>query len=404
MRILTFTSLFPNNAFPTKCVFTKERIGPLATRNGCQVKVVAPVPYFPDIRVSDWWRFSQVSPKETIDGIDVYHPRYFMTPKIGMASYGYLMYLFSLPVIRKIREEFDFDIIDTHFTYPDGFAGILLGRYFGKPVVVTSHGTDLNLYPAYPVIRQFLRYTLGKADRVVAVCNALRDVMIRLDVPGGKISVIPNAIDLKKFYPMAKEDARRTLGITSKHVVVSVGSLIPIKGHDVLIRAVKLLVEELGRGDLSLNIVGEGPYRRTLEKLVSSLKLEGHVRFVGAVPHSDMILWFNAADISCLASSREGWPCVLLESLACGTPVVATNVWGIPEVIRNDRIGLLAERNPRDFADKIHAALRKSWDFRGIVEYANDFTWERAAGEIHKVYSSITRFGEEHSASREKGK
>lgn len=391
MKILTFTTLFPNTVFPTRCVFTKERISPLAKMNGCEVKVVAPVPYFPPLKVSGRWALSQVPRRETIDGIDVYHPRYFVTPKIGMSSYGYMMYYGSLPTVRKIREEFDFDIIDAHFVYPDGFAGVLLGRYFRKPVVVTSHGTDMNLYPTFPVIRRFLRHTLNRANCVISVCQAIKDVMVQMGISSEKISVIPNAIDLKKFYPLDKQEARRRLGISAEKMVLSVGALIPIKNHDSLIKAVKILNDRDPGRNISLIIVGEGPMRKKLQKLIFSLGMSGQVRLAGSVPHQELHLWFSAADLSSLPSRREGWPCVILESLACGTPVVASDVWGIPEIIRSDRVGLLTKTNEWDIAEKLDTALNTSWDSEEIVQYAREYTWERFARDIHDVYCSVLR-------------
>ena len=275
MNILVFTSFFPNNVFPNHCVFTKERMAPFQRMNGCRMKVVAPVPYFPPVKITHRWKFSQVVMREKIEGFDVYHPRYYLTPKVGMTTYGLMMFLSALPTVKRIRKEFDFDLIDTHCVYPDGFAGVLMGRYFGKPVVVTSHGTDLNLYPKIRMIRPLLRYTLQKADRVIAVSQALKNVAVGLGIGEEKISVIPNGIDTGKFFPMPEGQARRILNLPDKKVILSVGALIPTKGFDLLIRAVKILIEKHGRKDLFLVIVGEGPARGDLEKLIASLDLGG---------------------------------------------------------------------------------------------------------------------------------
>ena len=379
MKVLVFTSLYPNNIWPYHGVFTKERLAPLLPREGFEVKVVAPVPYFPPVRMGRRHMFSQVKRTETIEGVEVYHPRYFMTPKIGMASYGLMMFLGALPLVSRIHRSFDFDVIDAQFVYPDGFAGMLLGRYFRKPVVITSHGTDINLYKDFPVIRSLLRYTLGKADRVIAVCQALKDAMIVLGASGDQISVIPNGIDPSKFYPLPKADARARLGLPNEKLILSVGALIPRKGVDFVIKALKILRDELHQNDVRLLVVGEGNSRMELERLVSALGLQDRVRFIGSVPHRDLYLWYSAADVFCLASNREGWPCVILESLACGTPVVATAVWGVPEVICSDSVGLLTKRSERDIAEKLLAALTTRWNVDVMTEYARGYTWDRAA-------------------------
>jgi len=169
MKVLVFTTLYPNNVWPNQGVFIKERMTQFARLDGCEVKVVAPVPYFPPIKANWRWRFSQVAPSEVRDGIEVYHPRYYMTPKWGMTLYGILMFLSVVLAVRKLRRDFDFDLIDAHFVYPDGFAAVLLGKCFNKPVVVTARGSDVNLYSAFPIIHRLLRYTLNEAKSVIAV-------------------------------------------------------------------------------------------------------------------------------------------------------------------------------------------------------------------------------------------
>ena len=387
MHVLTFTSLFPNNIWPNHGVFTRERIAPLLATNLSTFKVVAPVPYFPPVKLGDRWLFSRVVRQETNEGIEVFHPRYLMTPKAGMTTYGLLMFLSVLPTVKRIRRRYDFDIIDAQYVYPDGFAGVLLGRYFGKPVVITAHGTDLNLYPSFPLIRLFLAYTLRRATRAIAVCQALKDVMIQLGIEDEKISVIPNGADLDKFHAFPKNEARRKLGLSNKRTLISVGGLIHRKGFDLLIKAVKILIQDY-QEDVHLVIVGEGPSRVELATLISKLNLTERVRMVGAIPHKDLYLWFNAADLFCLTSRREGWACVLVESLACGTPVVASNVWGAPEIITSDGIGLLTTLDERDIAAKISLALNKEWDHGSIVDYTKRYTWERAALSAYAVFKS----------------
>src|ERR1044072_7341540 len=138
MKILVFTTLFPNNVWPNHGVFVKERMSAVAGLGGCEVKVIAPVPYHPPMRVGKRWRHSQVAREEVIDGIHVYHPRYMLIPKISMPIHGIMMFFSVLLLTKRIRRQFDFDIIDAHYVYPDGFAAVLLGRIFRKPVMVTA--------------------------------------------------------------------------------------------------------------------------------------------------------------------------------------------------------------------------------------------------------------------------
>src|ERR1044071_6415489 len=306
MKVLVFTSLYSNNVWPNHGVFIKERMTHFAKVDGCEMKVVAPVPYFPAIKINWRWSYSQVKVLEIRDGIEIYHPRYFMTPKIGMSLYGLTMFLSVLRTVRKIKTNFDFDLIDAHFVYPDGLAAVLLGWFFKKPVVVSARGSDINLYSHFPVIRKILQYTLRKAYGVIAVSHALKEAMVGLGISDEKIFVVPNGVDHRKFFPVPKRDARKTLGLpVDKKIILSVGGLIPRKGFDLLIKALKLLRQEHFR-DLYLVIVGEGPSRPDLEQLIASIGLTQCVRFVGSVPHQELYAWYSAADLFCLASDREG--------------------------------------------------------------------------------------------------
>jgi glycosyltransferase involved in cell wall biosynthesis len=400
MKVLTFTTLYPNNIWPNFGVFTKERAIHLAKLDGCKVNVLSPVPYFPPIKLGWRWNFSQVARQEMRDGLEVFHPQYVMTPKVGMTSYGLMMFLSVLRTAKKIQRKFDFDIIDAHYVYPDGFAAVLLGLFFRKPVVVWALGTDINLYARFPVIRKLLQYALRRSDHVIAVCQALKEAMIKLEISGEKISVIPTGVDLSKFYPFPKEDARSKLSLPlNKKIILSVGHLTPNKGFDLLIKAFKILSDKSREDDQRLVVVGEGSNRKDLEKLLSSFQLGEHVNLVGAIPHQDLFLWYNAADLFCLASEKEGWPNVLLESLACGIPVVATDVGGIPEIIRSDRVGLLTERNERDIAKNISIALKKEWDHDEIMQYAREHTWDKVAQSVYEVFQTVLNSGHSNSIS-----
>lgn len=385
MKVLVFTSAYPNNIWPNHGVFVKERMSHLARLNGCKVKVIAPVPYFPPVKIGSRWLFSQVSRREIIEGVEVYHPRYFMIPKVGMTLYGLMMFLSVFQIAKRVQKEFDFDVISAHTVYPDGFAGVLLGRFLKKPVVVSARGSDINLLTTFPLVRRLLRYTLCRADGVISVCQALKETMIGLETPGEKITVIPNGVDSDKFRPFPKEEARKRLDLPNKRIILSVGELIPRKGFDLLVKALKILLDEHHEKDLYLVIVGEGKFRGELERLVASLHLSDHVRLAGVVPHRELYLWYNAADLFCLASNREGWPNVVMESLACGTPVVATDVWGVPEIIRSEKLGLLTKRNEREIAEKIAAALKKTWQSDEIVQYARGHSWDRVARAVLRV-------------------
>src|SRR5262245_57159167 len=272
MKVLVFSSLFPNNIWPNHGVFVKERIRELGQLGTCEINVIAPVPYYPSVGFG--WRaaYAKVLHQHVLDGILVYHPRYFMIPKVGMLLHGWTMFLSLLPFVIKLQRTFNFDLLDAHYLYPDGFTAVLLGAVLHKPVVVSARGSDVSEFSAFPLIRRMLRWTVNSAAHSIAVCQALKDAMIDLHVSPSKISVIPNGVDTKKFFPSPAQEARRVLGLPpAGRIILSVGALASRKGHHHTIGALKPLIEKDGRRDVLLLLVGSGPQRQELQSLVRAL-------------------------------------------------------------------------------------------------------------------------------------
>ena len=336
-----------------------------------QIRVIAPVPYFPPFKINQRWRYSQVAHSEEIDGVSVQHPRYLMIPKVGMVLHGLLHVSFALfEIIKRVQKDFDFDLIDSHYAYPDGFAAVLVGQLLRKPVIISARGSDVNLFRTFPVVQRLLRFAFLRAERVIAVSQALKDAILQLGIPEEKIEVIPNGVDLEKFRPIPTDEARKRLQLRGNSLLVSVGNLNPNKGFDKLIKSVRILSEQDSQQDIHLVIIGEGPELKNLQGLVHALGLEERVSFAGGVPHQELFLWYSAADIVCLASGREGWPNVLLEAMACSKPVVATAVGGIPEIVSSDELGILVSETKWRSRVVFLQALSKEWNSQKIRKYA----------------------------------
>ena len=391
MRILTFTSLFPNSARPELGVFICQRAQHIARLPGAVVQVIAPVPYSPKWLPAKRWRiYSRVQQKETIGDLETWHPRYAILPGISMPLHGFLMFLGALRAGRRLHRRFAFDCIDAHYVYPDGLAAILLGKILKIPVVVSARGTDINVFPSFRLIRPLIRWTLQQAKGLIAVSSALKDRMVRLGAPSNKIRVIPNGIDVDRFGPIDRCEARRRLGIpVTGALLVSVGSLVPAKRHEVLIEAVAKLATRIP--DLRAYIIGDGSLRSELEALRRKTHTEERVFLVGEKPNTELYCWFSAADASCLVSAREGWPNVVMESLACGTPVIATRVGGIPEIIVSSELGILVAEDLRSITDGIASALSRKWDRGALVSYARSRTWDVVATEVEEYLSSLAK-------------
>ncbi len=388
MNILVFTSLYPNNVWPEHGVFIRERVRHYPQAGDCAVKIVAPVPYAPPMLGGRYGSFSQVCRRETLDGLEVFHPRYALIPKIGMTAHGWMMYRSLLGSVRDIRRDFDFDLLDAHYVYPDGFAAARLARHFDRPFVVSARGSDINLFRTFPLIRRQIQSTLDAAAGIIAVSRALQDAMVELGARRDRIAVIPNGVDPARFHPMRQEEARTTLGLPPGRMVLCVGHLSENKGFHIVAEAVGRLSAEEGLRDLRLAIVGEGPFRAELARAIQARGLADRVRLVGRVPHAALRLWYGAADVVCLASAMEGMPNAILEALACGIPVVATAVGGIPEIIRSEQVGILSERNSSSLAAALRTALGTPWDRAGIADFAKQWNWSRTAADAFRVFQA----------------
>lgn len=391
LRILTFTSLYPNKINPLQGVFIHQRALHLARRPGNTLEVIAPVPYFPSwLRMTRWQHLGLIPHQEEIDGIRVHHPRYPLAAGISMPLHGVLESLGCLALARRLHKERKFDCIDAHFVYPDGFAAVLLGKILALPVIVSARGTDINVYPSFPLIRPMLRWTLRNAAGVIAVSADLKNKMTELGVPDGKTQVISNGVDVERFQPQRAKASRSSLGLPEEGpIAISVGSLIESKGHHLVIAAVAELVQSLPK--LRLYVIGEGVFRSKLEELVREKQLQGRVFLLGNRPNEELSLWFSAANISCLMSSREGWPNVISESLACGTAVLATRTGGIPEIITSPDFGILAEREVDSIVAGLERALTKTWNREEIARHSRLRSWDAVAAEVEAFLKSKVR-------------
>jgi teichuronic acid biosynthesis glycosyltransferase TuaC len=387
MRILTLTTLFPSREQPVHGLFIKARMEVFTRKFGHEWVVVAPVPYFPRLpwkTDSLYSRYSRVPMQENLGSTPVYHPRYLVTPKLGMRFYGDWMARGVRKLVRRLHQEKPFDLIDGHYIYPDGTAAIAMGRELGIPVILSARGTDLNLYPGIPAIRPILQTNLAAAKHVICVCSDLATVARELGAPGNKVSVIGNGVDTDRFQPRDRMEARKRLGLPlDKTLLLSVGHLVERKGFHILIGA----MAQLKNPDAFLIIAGDGDEMSRLKAQATSLGVADRVLFPGAVRNESLPDWYAASDFFLLASSREGWPNVVCEAQAMGLPVVATKVWGIPEIVQDQQTGLLVdERTEEAFAAAMGEALQLSWNRNEIAEIGQSRTWDDVADKMVPIF------------------
>ncbi|MFC5477630.1 glycosyltransferase family 4 protein [Massilia suwonensis] len=383
MKILTFSTLFPNSEKPGHGIFVETRLRHLVASGEVESRVVAPVPWFPSTnpRFGNYARFAKAPRHEVRHGIPVAHPRYPVIPKVGMNLSPLLLAQAAKPAIARLLDEgFDFDLIDAHYFYPDGVAAAMLGRYFNKPLVITARGSDITLFPNYALPRRMITWAARRADAVITVCNALRDEVVALGIDADRVVSLRNGVDLNLFRPTERTP-------NAMFTLLAVGHLVPVKAQDLIIGALPLLP------GVRLVLAGDGPDRSKLETLARELNVLDRVRFLGAVPQAQLRSHYGAADALVLSSSREGWANVLLESMACGTPVVASRVYGTPEVVASPDAGvLMAERSYQGVADAVNALRANYPDRAATRRYAERFSWDDTTnGQLRLFEEVLTR-------------
>lgn len=381
MKILVLSTLYPNAVQRRHGIFIEHRVAHLAAAAGDEVRVVAPVPWFPftSSRFGAYAEHAGVPAAAERRGLPITHPRYPTIPRVGMTAAPWLMAAALAPHVAKLRRDFDFDVIDSYYLYPDGVAAALLGKWFDRPVVGSALGTDVSLIPDWRLPRAMILGAVERMAAVTTVCGALRDGLIELGADPAKVTVVEHGVDLELFRPPADRDAlRREMGLEGP-VLLSVGHLIDRKGHDFAIRAIATLPE------VTLMIAGDGPRDAALRALASEQGVADRVRFLGHVDQHRLPALYGAADATLSCSDREGIANVLLESLACGTPLVATPVWGSPEVVRVPEAGLLvAERSDEAIAAGAARLLAALPDRAATRRYGERYDWAET-GRRHRA-------------------
>jgi teichuronic acid biosynthesis glycosyltransferase TuaC len=376
LRVLVFTTVFPNPGMPLHGTFVLERIRRLAV--SADIEVVAPIPWFRALGAH-----AAVRQDNAIQTIR--HPRFWYVPRLLKSFRGVFLFLSVVRQIARLRKSFDFDLIDSHFAYPDGFAAVLLGWWFRRPVCITLRGTIVQWW-SRPVGRWLCIWAMSRAERIIAVAESLA-VYPRLGgVPDCTIAVIPNGVDTERFELIDRAVARRKLGLGSQgKVLVSVGHISPRKGFHRVIRSLPRILENMQ--DLTFIIVGgrgaEEDNSAVLHELIERLALSKYVSMVGAKPPEEVALWLSAADAFILASDFEGCPNVVLEAMACGRPVVATKVGDIERMVPSFA-GFLFD-DPLDdlaIAECVKMALSCEWDVERIRQHVLARSWDDVAQRV----------------------
>lgn len=372
---------------PNHGVFVENRLRAFLKTHDADVKVVAPAPWFPlkSEVFGQYGRWARVPQRETRHGIEIYHPRYFIPPKAAMHWAPSALAVCLKKVIKALLQNgWDFDFIDAHYFYPDGVAAAQVAHALEKPLVITARGSDIAQLPTFAGPRAKIIDAANRADAIITVSDGLKESLVNLGASVGKLETLRNGVDLDAFKPLDREHIRGDMNLDGP-VIASVGHLIDRKGHDIVIKALKDIPHA------TLLIIGEGPQHKVLKALAKTMGVADQVRFLGALPHEELKDIYNAADVLALASSREGWPNVLLEAMACGTPCVATFAAG-GEVISGLSAGrVVDERTPAAFASAFSSVLEHPRDRAMTRRYAENYSWDETVARMSAIFTGLTQ-------------
>ncbi len=392
-RLVVFTRVYPNAAQPNLGLFVRERMRRVAEH--LDVVVVAPAPWFPFQGLLGRLRPHSRPPLPAFEqqgSIRIYHPRFFCIPGTLKWTDGFFLALGCLPLLRRLKRDFRFDIIDAHFVYPDGVAARWLAKWLRCPYTITLRGS-LTRFESSALHRRQIDAALTDAARVFSVADSLRQDAIRWGQAPDHVQVIGNGANLERFFPENQELARRRLHLPEKgRLLVSVGGLTERKGFH---RVIATLPELLKRHpDLHFVIAGgatpEGDNEAQLREQVQHLGLGERVSFLGQVAPEQLRFVYSAGDLFVLATRFEGWANVFLEASACGLPIVTTNVGGNAEVVSSEQVGLLVPYGDHDaLRDAILDALSRGWDREAILSHARANAWETRIPQLVAAFERI---------------
>ena len=399
-HLIVLTDLFPHAGTPGAGPFIRTRMFRVARE--LPLTVVVPVPWFPGQGLIRRFKphYRPPAPRaEVQDGIRVLLPRFFSVPGVFRRLDSLFIALACRSVVGRLRREHPGSVIDAHFAYPCGHAAVLLGRWFGLPTTVTMRGTEVSL-AADPARRRRIVAALQGATRVFAVSDSLRRHAGALGVDRDKVQVVGNGVDLDRFFPVDRVAARARFGIAAEApVLATVGGLVERKGFH---RVIELLprLRERHPGLRYLAVGGPGPegdIGARLQAQARELGVADVTIFTGTLPADELRWPLSAADVFVLPTRNEGWANVLLEAMACGLPVVASDVGGNAEVVSRPELGTIV---PFGDAEALFAALdgalSQPWDREAIRAHAAANTWDERVAVLVRAFRALSPAGAAH--------
>ncbi len=376
---------------PHTLYFIGDQLRSVEKRVG-RVSVLIPSPRFSTIALKLPFvsrRFTALR-RARESGGDPLRPRYFDLP--GGFSRGLTNSLAARSASRAIlRGGTAFDVIHSHFLGLNGYVGLSLKEEFRKPLVLSAYGGDAYSVPFRDAgSRKLAESEVRGADGLIAVSRPIAQNLVTLGSDPGKIRVIPTGFDASLFAPAPKEEARSRLGLPQQKVIIlNVANLVPQKGQSYLLESFSMVLKS--RKDLVLVFVGGGELASDLRSRATKLGVGQSVAFAGPRPHQEIPTWINACDLFVLPSVSEGSPTVIPEAMACGKPVVATEVGGVQDLIKAGETGLMVHaKDAEALAESIRGAIERPWNSQAIRAHALSYSWDALAEKIVRVYEEVS--------------
>ncbi len=391
-RLIVFSCLFPSSVQPAAGLFIRERLFRVGER--IPLVVVSPKPWFPGqglIRLFRPHYRPLPARQENQAGFEVHYPRFLAIPGLFRGLDSLFMALGSYLTLRRLKA-MGYNLIDAHFAYPDGHAALKLGRWLNLPVTVTLRGTEMR-QSRNPALVPKLREVFHGVDKIITVSDSLCRLALSLGAAQDRCQVIGNGVDTGRFIPISRQEARARFNLPEyAKVLITVGGLVERKGFH---RVIACLPELLKRQpDLHYLVVGgpcpEGDMSQELKAQVAALGLTERVHFLGQV-QPDALKWpLSAADVFVLSTRNEGWANVILEAMACGLPVVASDVGGNREVVCRPELGTIVPfDDPAALQSALASALVKEWDRAAILDYADDNQWDKRVAQLQNIFETV---------------
>ncbi len=353
MRLLYLSTVFPRPDDLTRGIFCYHLCRALAARH--EVRIFSPRSWLESFRNRPGRTVRAANDYDLRSDWDVIYPRYYYPPRLLPNTHGWFMWQSVRRRLRGLLRSFRPDCVLSYWAYPDGEVANRAARLANVPCVAMVGGSDVLLCDQSGR-RQRVTAVLRDADAVMTIGDDLRRKVIDLGVDADRVHVMQRGVDTHRFCPGDRREARKRLGIPlDGPTLLWVGRMVPVKGLTILLEACAQL--QASGTHFRLYLVGDGPLRTSLERACDALHLTKQVTFAGIHAHHELPDWYRAADLTVLPSLSEGVPNVLRESLACGTPFVASRVGGIPELSADPLNRLAPPGDARALAEVIAQAL-----------------------------------------------